>query len=165
MFTKSALILSALLIVGAAATASAFEDAEFNSSDRYPFLDQSYNPAAARSMAPRHMTNSQSAKLNQDGQDAENMIADRFPFLEQGYNPVVAYSTGTTRAAGSRITKLNQDGEDIENKISDRYPVLEQTAQTAYAKSAPVARAHRSVKSVTVSQKAMLNRETSPATY
>ena len=151
MFTKTTIALSALLIVGATATVSAYDDTENKNSDRFPFLEQSYNPAVAYSVGTRSVTNSQTAKLNQDGEEPENKLADRFPFLAQGYNPAVAHSAGPMRVTGSQIAKLNQDADEPENKIGDRYPFLEQSIQTASVGSKSTARAMRPVNSVKIS--------------
>ena len=165
MFTKSALALAALLIVAATATVSAYEAPENKIGDRYPFLEQTYNPAAARSVGPRHMKYAQAAILNQDIEDPEAKIADRFPFLEQSYNPAVAHSVGPKRTASSQVAIINQDVEDPENKIGDRYPMLEQTVQIAAGKSYAAARMTRSVKSVSTSQKALVTRATARTAY
>lgn len=162
---KATIALSALLIVGATATAFGYEDPENQIADRYPFLEQSYNPAAARSVSPRHMTNSQAARLNQDVEDPENQIADRYPFLAQNFNPAVTHSVGPRRVAGSQTAKLSTETEDPENKIGDRYPFLEQTVKLATVKQQAMTRTVRSMKPITVSQKALLNRETSRVAY
>lgn len=129
MLTRKTLAIAALLFIGVAPTAFAAEDPESNIGDRYPFLQQSYNPAVAHSAGMRHMTSARISQLNV--KDPESDVADRYPFLDQGYNSAVAYAASTYRAAGAQTANLNQIAEDPESKIGDRYPTLEQSVQTA----------------------------------
>ena len=127
MSVKSTLTLAALLIVGATATAVAYEDPENKIGDRYPFLEQRYQPVATSSAAAKRMTVSQVDR--HASEDPENKIGDRYPFLEQSYASV---TTGNVGAVRMTTPKLDQYANEApENKISDRYPLLEQPIQTA----------------------------------
>ena len=91
MFTKSVLTLAALLLAGVSTAAVAYEDPENKIGDRYPFLEQQYQPVASK--AVRVMSAPKAPKLNQYiNEDVEEKIGDRYPFLEQ---PIQVTTVGT----------------------------------------------------------------------
>ena len=103
MFTKRAITLAALLIAGATSAAFAYEDPENKIGDRYPSLEQQYQPVASK--AVRAMPAPKAPKLDQYiNEDVENKIADRYPLLEQ---PVQVTTVGTPTLG--RVSRLNRN--------------------------------------------------------
>ena len=105
MFTKSVLTLAALLLAGVSTAAVAYEDPENKIGDRYPFLEQQYQPVASK--AVRVMSAPKAPKLDQYiNEDVENKIGDRYPLLEQPtqVTTVGTKSLGRTSRLGRHIT-------------------------------------------------------------
>ena len=149
MFTKSILACAAAVVVSSATAVFAYEDPENKLGDRYPFLEQAYQPTAASRSVGRYVTPRQVVSLNQSiNEDSENRLSDRYPFLEQAYQP-----TAASRSVGLYVTPrqasylAQYSSEAPENKISDRYPLLEQ--QIAY-QSGPTRRVVASRRAATV---------------
>ncbi len=100
MFTKSVLTLAALLLAGVTTAAFADEVQENKIGDRYPFLEQQYQPTSAK--AARSVPAPKTMKLDHYmNEDVENKIGDRYPFLEQ---PIRVANAGPKSAA--RTTRL-----------------------------------------------------------
>ena len=81
-------MLNKTMIAVAAGAAFAYEDPENKIGDRYPRLEQKYEPisgnrSAARQVTPRQATPIQVTAFNRPVYDApENKISDRYPLLE-----------------------------------------------------------------------------------
>ena len=130
MFTKYAITLSALLMIGGTSIAVAYDDPESKIGDRYPFLEKvDRSPAASvgwqTGRTERHM------KLNgYVNEDVESKIADRYPALEQITAPT--QSASVSRGRPQQNARLDAYvNEDVESKIGDRYPFLDQSARLA----------------------------------
>ncbi len=127
MLNKTMITLTAAVVLGSVSAAFAYEDIENRLSDRYPFLDQVYQPISGSRLAVRSVMPRQVATLNQYSNEApENKIGDRYPLLELAYQP-----SATSRSAGRYVTptqvasSMQYANDAPENKIGDRYPLLE----------------------------------------
>ena len=140
MLNKSMITLTTAIVLGCTSAAFAYEDPENRLGDRYPFLEQVYQPSSASRMARSYVTPRQTASLAQYANEApENRIGDRYPTLELAYQPTAtSRSVGRYVAARQVASSVQYANEAPENKISDRYPLLEarivsQRAPTKYA--------------------------------
>jgi hypothetical protein len=164
MFSKYAITLAALFLVGGTAVAAAYEEPENKIGDRYPVLEKIDRTVTAPAVSAWRMKVQRNAKLNQfTDEDPENKIADRYPFLEQS-SPSVATASATVRAPVQRNAKLEQFvHEEPENKIADRYPFLEQSVQVASGNAR--VNAMRIAKPSTSARKASLGRQGTQSVY
>jgi hypothetical protein len=160
MFSKYAIALSALFLVGGTAVAVAYEDPENKIADRYPSLETIERTVTTPAISARQMKVQRNAKLDQFvDEDPESKISDRYPFLEQA-SPSVAI----VRVPVQQNAKLDQFvDEDPESKIADRYPFLEQSVQIAGGKAR--VNAMRIAKPSTNAQKASLGRQGTQSVY
>jgi hypothetical protein len=123
MLNKTMIMLTAAVVLSSASAAFAYEDPENRLGDRYPFLEQAYQPSQANKYAGRYVTPRQVVTLNQYSNEAvENKIGDRYPSLEQAYQPAATSRYVAARQVASSVKYAN---ESPENKIGDRYPFLE----------------------------------------
>ena len=144
MLFKTMIALTAAVVLGSTSAAFAYEAPENKIGDRYPFLEQVYQPISANRLAAKDVMPRRIANLNQYADEVlEHKIGDRYPFLEQAYQ-----LSSTSRSAGryladrytipSQVANLNQYANEVpEHKIGDRYPFLEprivsQRAPTRY---------------------------------
>ena len=131
MSNKSTIMLITTIVLGCASGALAYEAPENKIGDRYPFLEQAYQPTSGSNAARSYVMPRQTTNLAQYANEVpENKIGDRYPFLEQ------AYQASSTRSAGRylversmmarQVTAINQYANEVpEHKIGDRYPFLE----------------------------------------
>ena len=100
MFTKRTITLAALLIAGVSSAAFAYEDPENKIGDRYPLLEQQYQPISTNNV--RAMSAPKAQKLNQYmNEDVENKIGDRYPLLEQPIQVTSVAQKGTAKTMRS----------------------------------------------------------------
>ncbi len=115
MLNKSIIALSALLIVGGASSAFAYEEPEHRLGDRYSFLVKVDRPAPTGRVATRNAAVRQAAKLDlYTNEVPEHIIGDRYPFLEQTVR--VARATATSPRAAKPLTfaeKANFDRQTM----------------------------------------------------
>ena len=127
MLNKTMITLTAAIVLGSVSAAFAYEDIENRLGDRYPFLEQVYQPIMASRLASRYVTPRQVATLDQYNYEApENKIGDRYPLLEIAYQPsATSRSVGRSVTASQIASSVLYANEAPENKIGDRYPFLE----------------------------------------
>ena len=100
MFTKRTITLAALLIAGATTAAFAYEAPENKIGDRYPLLEQQYQPTSTNNV--RTMTAPKTQRLDQYiNEDVENKIGDRYPLLEQPVRVSSVAQKGTAKTMRS----------------------------------------------------------------
>ena len=118
--------LSAVTVLACTSAAFAYEDPENRLGDRYPFLEQVYQPSSASRMDRSYVTQRQTAGFAQYANEApENRIGDRYPTLELAYQPTASKSVGRYVAARQVAASVQYANEAPENKIGDKYPLLE----------------------------------------
>src|SRR5476649_799776 len=99
MLNKTLIALSAAALFGSVSASLAYEAPENKIGDRFPALEQAYQPIAAAKVAVRKVMHRQAMY----GYEApENKIGDRFPFLEQTY---AAKSVSNGHVMAVRINK------------------------------------------------------------
>ena len=121
MFSNSVITLAALLLAGATSAAFGYEDPENKIGDRYPFLEQQYQPTASKAVSA--MQAPKAPKLEQYmNEDVENKIADRYPLLEQ---PIQVTTVGARSSV--RTSRL---GRNI--KVAVRPEMALQSARSVF---------------------------------
>ena len=100
MLNKTKIGIAAAVILSSASAAFAYEDPENKIGDRYPRLEQKYQPisgnrSAARQVAPKLSP----ASVQYTFQAPENKIGDRYPLLEA--RTVSKRTPSRTAGAGS----------------------------------------------------------------
>ena len=125
MLNKTMISLTAAIVLGSASAAFSYEDPENKIGDRYPFLEQAYQPSSS-SRTARNVMPRQAARFAQySNEDPENKIGDRYPALELAYQPTASKSLGRYVAARQVAASVQYANEAPENKIGDKYPLLE----------------------------------------
>lgn len=126
--------ITAVMIVGTASAAFAYQDPASRLGDRYPFLEPGYWAMAAERFAVSAAVARRGHSTGQSTyRDPASKLADRYPFLERGYRTTAARRHAASAAVRQRTVKYSQvQRRDPASKIGDRYPFLERRVAGQY---------------------------------